>query len=184
MCTNCGKTTLCEKLCNRYPSSSAIINQDTYFREEDDPNHVWVPLCESRKHQNWELLECINWNDMCMAIYDIISKPAIVRPSLLLIDGHIIFNYQPLANVFDRKYFIRTYDKLMIHKRRLKRDYIPPDPAGYFDQYVWPMYLKNLEKISNQKDIKYIDGSMSMEHIYQQVCNDLDQFLLNISRKN
>ena len=60
---------------------------------------------------------------------------------------------RPLANVFDRKYFIRTYDKLMIHKRSLKRYYIPPDPAGYFDQYVWPMYLKNLEKISNQKDI-------------------------------
>ncbi len=23
------------------------------------------------------------------------------------------------------------------------RVYVPPDPPGYFDGYVWPMYLKN-----------------------------------------
>lgn len=42
----------------------------------------------------------------------------------------------------------------MILERRLKRNYIPADPPGYYDQYVWPMYLKNLEKISFQKDIR------------------------------
>lgn len=61
---------------------------------------------------------------------------------------------RPLANIFHRKYFIRTYNKSMILERRLKRNYIPADPPGYYDQYVWPMYLKNLEKISFQKDIR------------------------------
>ncbi|KAH9416531.1 T-complex protein 1 subunit gamma [Dermatophagoides pteronyssinus] len=145
--------------------------------EEDDPNHVWISLDESRKHQNWELLECINWQNMCTAIYEIISKPAIIRPSLLLIDGHIIFNYLPLSNIFHRKYFIRTYNKSMILERRLKRNYIPADPPGYYDQYVWPMYLKNLEKISFQKDIQYIDGSLSIDHIYKQIIDDLDKFI-------
>ncbi|XP_075681391.1 nicotinamide riboside kinase 1-like [Dermatophagoides pteronyssinus] len=184
-CTNSGKTTLCKKLNQRYSSSSsAIINQDTYFREEDDPNHVWISLDESRKHQNWELLECINWQNMCTAIYEIISKPAIIRPSLLLIDGHIIFNYLPLSNIFHRKYFIRTYNKSMILERRLKRNYIPADPPGYYDQYVWPMYLKNLEKISFQKDIQYIDGSLSIDHIYKQIIDDLDKFIQIMFPKN
>lgn len=29
------------------------------------------------------------------------------------------------------------------------RVYTPPDPPGYFDRYVWPMYLKNREKIES-----------------------------------
>lgn len=29
------------------------------------------------------------------------------------------------------------------------RVYTPPDPPGYFDGYVWPMYLKNREEIES-----------------------------------
>lgn len=33
------------------------------------------------------------------------------------------------------------------------RHYIPPDPPGYFDFVVWPMYLKNKEELANIRDI-------------------------------
>ena len=29
------------------------------------------------------------------------------------------------------------------------RVYTPPDPSGYFDGYVWPMYLKNREEMQS-----------------------------------
>ena len=33
------------------------------------------------------------------------------------------------------------------------RHYIPPDPPGYFDFVVWPMYLKNKKELANIKDV-------------------------------
>lgn len=29
------------------------------------------------------------------------------------------------------------------------RVYHPPDPSGYFDGHVWPMYLKNRQEMEN-----------------------------------
>lgn len=29
------------------------------------------------------------------------------------------------------------------------RTYVPPDPPGYFDAYVWPMYLKNRKEMDD-----------------------------------
>lgn len=29
------------------------------------------------------------------------------------------------------------------------RVYSPPDPPGYFDGHVWPMYLKNRQEMEN-----------------------------------
>lgn len=29
------------------------------------------------------------------------------------------------------------------------RVYTPPDPPGYFDGYVWPMYLKNRQEMDS-----------------------------------
>lgn len=29
------------------------------------------------------------------------------------------------------------------------RVYSPPDPSGYFDGHVWPMYLKNRQEMEN-----------------------------------
>lgn len=29
------------------------------------------------------------------------------------------------------------------------RVYSPPDPSGYFERHVWPMYLKNRKEMEN-----------------------------------
>lgn len=31
--------------------------------------------------------------------------------------------------------------------------YDPPDPEGYFEKVVWPMYEKNKQDLENQTDI-------------------------------
>lgn len=31
------------------------------------------------------------------------------------------------------------------------REYSPPDPPGYFDGHVWPMYLKNRHEMEDAK---------------------------------
>ena len=54
------------------------------------------------------------------------------------------------------------------------RHYIPPDPPGYFDFVVWPMYLKNKEELANIRDIGRFLTEMSQVLFY---------LLLNLSMK-
>ena len=131
--TNSGKTTLVTKLEQTF-QSSAVINQDLFFRvmfifttnnnnnnnnnyyyyylssffqPEDDPNHVWVDLIPTRKHQNWEHLDCINWDNMCDRIRQVLSQRTTVpegkAKSFLFLDGHIILNYRLVSKIKNSK---------------------------------------------------------------------------------
>ncbi|UXI16287.1 hexaprenyldihydroxybenzoate methyltransferase [Sarcoptes scabiei] len=179
-CTNSGKTNICQFL-EKKLDPLVIIHQDKFFREEDDPEHIWIDLENNKRHQNWEIVQSVDWNRMLEKIYEIVQNPANKMPSFLVIDGHIIYNYKPLREIFDQKYFIEIDDKQTIFKRRIQRDYIPADPPGYFDQYVWPMYLKNKEDLKDQNDITMIDGSLDKESIFELILNDLGRklFLIN-----
>lgn len=172
--TNSGKTTLARRIKADFPST-VIINQDKHFRvikchrllllcpqyltilflqTEDDPNHIWVDLDETRRHQNWEALECIRWDEMCAEILQTVNQS---NPNnagecrYLVIDGHIIYNYRPIYEVCDKRYFIQFENKSAIAERREQRDYIPPDPAGYFDQWVYPLYFENKNKLIEEQ---------------------------------
>ncbi|KAI2808133.1 T-complex protein 1 subunit gamma [Blomia tropicalis] len=153
--TNSGKTTIATKL-KETLNNVIVINQDKYFRSPDDPNHVWVDLVPNGRHQNWERLECIDWEQMCQHIEQILSKPNDPkRIGILLLDGHLVLNYKPISNICKGKYFI-TLDKETVHSRRIHRNYIPPDPIGYYDQWVWPMYLANKKELESC----YHDGAI------------------------
>lgn len=173
--TNSGKTTIATKL-KETLNNVIVINQDKYFRSPDDPNHVWVDLVPNGRHQNWERLECIDWEQMCQHIEQILSKPNDPKKiGILLLDGHLVLNYKPISNICKGKYFI-TLDKETVHSRRIHRNYIPPDPIGYYDQWVWPMYLANkkeLESCYHDGAITYIEGSQSIDAIFDLVYNKL-----------
>ncbi|RWR98907.1 nicotinamide riboside kinase 1-like protein, partial [Dinothrombium tinctorium] len=131
-----GKTYLSEAL-KRSFVGSVIVNQDDYFREEDDPCHEWIDVSPVRKHQNWETLSSIDWSAFSTKISDILNGDHIHETGLILIEGHIIFNYDKFPFSFDRKYFV-TLNKDECWQRRNVREYIPKDPDGYFDVCVWP----------------------------------------------
>ena len=63
----------------------------------------------------------------------------------------------PIAEICHEKFFI-DLDQETVYARRLHRNYIPADPEGYFNQWVWPMYLKNKEELSEQTDISQFMG--------------------------
>lgn len=108
---------------------------------------------------------------------------------------HSIFA-RPIATICQEKFFI-DLDKETILSRRIHRNYVPPDPEGYFDQWVWPMYLSNREALKEQSSISmatklpfidsqlivpvsrfssstaYIDGSQSIEDMFDLVYRKL-----------
>ena len=61
--------------------------------------------------------------------------------------------YRDFPFNFDYKFFL-TLPKDECYRRRITRNYIPADPDRFFDECIWPMYLKNKQIVSQDyKDI-------------------------------
>lgn len=171
--TNGGKTSLVKFLGEQFPGSVAF-HQDLFFRSEHDPNHEMVAQLN---HANWEALSSVDWDQLIEAVERRIASPPAERNCLLVVDGHIVLNHPRLARFFERKYFF-TLTKEECFRRRQQRHYVPPDPPGYFDFVVWPMYLSNKRDVEAAvSDVRYLDGASDMAEIHRVVREDLEALL-------
>ncbi|CAG2163715.1 unnamed protein product [Oppiella nova] len=147
-----GKSTLADRLQQQF-EHCVIISQDQFFRADDDPNHEWIDVSPTIRHQNWESMASMDWEAFARAIDVVLSKEPPNHSALLIIEGHMIYNYKPICDLCDKKFFI-TLEKDECFARRDGRTYLPPDPIGYFDAWVWPLYLQNMEHMKSiQNDI-------------------------------
>ncbi|XP_048839293.1 nicotinamide riboside kinase 1-like isoform X4 [Brienomyrus brachyistius] len=154
--TNGGKSTLATSLHARIPNS-CLIAQDTFFKDNS-----LVPV-DSRGFKQYDVIDSLNMDEMMREVQSWQKDPAAFvdsyrlrsqRPKLLeapadmytlIIEGFLIYNYS-----------LRTYN--------------PPDPCGYFDGHVWPMYLKNRNEMEDKvSDLVYLDGTQSREKIFADV---------------
>ncbi|XP_031583187.1 nicotinamide riboside kinase 1 isoform X1 [Oreochromis aureus] len=192
--TNGGKTTLATSLQEQIPNS-CIIAQDSYFKDDSE-----VPV-DSNGFKQYDILEALH---MQMMMRDVDSwrrdpelflrqqglESQLIPPSVdkevfvLIVEGFLIFNYRPLDELFDKKYFMEIpYDACK--RRRSLRVYTPPDPPGYFDGYVWPMYLKNREEIeSDTSEFVFLDGLKPKEELLAAVYKDICQEIQRLREKN
>lgn len=173
--SNSGKTSLTTRLQKSLPGSSHVC-QDTYFHPPGDERLTWIPEV---KHHNWELFSSL---DMDAMVNDVIKwkenevKQDHDKHSILLVEGFTIFNYRPLTELFDKRYFL-VASKEVCHERRLTRNYNPPDVPHYFEKVVWPYYIQRLEEIKDDCSINFIEEGLTKEEIFTQVKNDIESFL-------
>ncbi|CAH1254382.1 NMRK2 [Branchiostoma lanceolatum] len=176
--SNGGKTTLSRKLVTAIPNSY-LMHQDTYFKDPEDvlidPHHGWMM---------WDDLTALHNDVMMEDVKRWLEDPAAFSQSptstgdntdvqVLLIEGFLIYNYKPLEKVFDARYnFVLPFEEAK--RRRLSRTYIPPDPPGFFDGHVWPMYLK-YKKERDDHNIQTIDldGTRPVEENFERVRTEI-----------
>ncbi|XP_075067094.1 nicotinamide riboside kinase 1 isoform X2 [Mixophyes fleayi] len=180
--TNGGKTTLANKLLKILPNCS-LINQDDYFKPEAEV------ATDERGFKQFDVLEALEMEAMMSTVHSWITqhnnivvsseKPNIVQEKgentvhFLLVEGFLLYQCKHLDKVFDRRYFLTVpYEECK--KRRSTRVYEPPDPPGYFDGHVWPMYIKHKEEMDKvQKEIVFLDGTKPEEEILSLVYSDI-----------
>ncbi|XP_046574386.1 LOW QUALITY PROTEIN: nicotinamide riboside kinase 1-like [Haliotis rubra] len=173
--TNSGKTTAVRKLRATFPGSTTMC-QDCYFLDPHDERLEMIP---QRNHANWEKLSAIDMKSMVNNVHKWIQYQQTKRsnsPQFSLHCGFLIYNYSPLAELFDRKYFL-TIDKETCKDRRSERVYVPADPPWYFEEVVWPMYNLNLEEIRAQNDICVLSGAEDQEKLVNIIKEDIHEFL-------
>ena len=154
---------------------------------------MWVNLSGNVTHQNWELIQTIDWNAFEERIRNLIlgtndphkssnaqqsPDPCDHQPEakqFLILEGHVLLNHQPFRDLLDRRFFI-TLPEDVCRIRRSQRVYDPPDPPGYFDAIVWPMYLTNkqaMHQIYTDEEIIFLDGMMGLDHMYEIIGNEM-----------
>ncbi|KAM9360084.1 nicotinamide riboside kinase 1 [Symphorus nematophorus] len=192
--TNGGKSTLSTSLHQLLPNS-CIIAQDSYFKDESE-----VPE-DSNGFKQYDMLDALR---MDLMMNDVDSwrrdpksflrqrglNPEHTAASedeevfVLIVEGFLIFNYRPLNELFDKRYFMEIpYD--VCKRRRSSRVYTPPDPPGYFDGHVWPMYLKNRQEMeSKSSGIVFLDGLKLKEELLAAVCEDVCQEIERLREKD
>ncbi|KAL6475996.1 hypothetical protein MHYP_G00144950 [Metynnis hypsauchen] len=177
--TNGGKSTLSRSLHGIVPNS-CILSQDSFFKDDSV-----VPV-DSHGFKQYDTLEALHMDRMMSEVRSWVEDPqsfmlsqglSVQESSVfsLIVEGFLIFNYGPLNELFDKRYFLQIpYETCKL--RRSLRVYMPPDPVGYFDGHVWPMYLKNRKEMENMvQDLVFLDGTQKREDLLAMVYKDIQQ---------
>lgn len=91
----------------------------------------------------------------------------------IFLDGFLLYEDEKLNKLLDRKYFLHlNMDECW--RRRQARNYCFADSFKYFNNCVWPEFLRYKQKCeSKYDDIVYINGSDPIENVFGFVLNDL-----------
>ncbi|XP_044193162.1 nicotinamide riboside kinase 1 isoform X1 [Thunnus albacares] len=195
--TNGGKSTLSKSL-HEQIHNSCIIAQDSFFKDDSV-----VPV-DSNGFKQYDTLDALHMDKMMSEVESWQRDPeSFLRGRgltsahtalsvneevfVLIVEGFLIYNYRytkPLNELFDKRYFMEIpYD--VCKMRRSSRVYTPPDPPGYFDGHVWPMYLKNHREMESMvSGIVFLDGLKSKEELLSAVYKDIGQEIKRLREKD
>ncbi|XP_018099653.1 nicotinamide riboside kinase 1 L homeolog isoform X2 [Xenopus laevis] len=155
--TNGGKTTLANRLLKVLPNCT-LICQDDYFKPDS-----YIETDENGFKQ-FDVIEALDMETMMAAVHSWIKQ----SQDTLTVDEN-----KEMHHACEKKaYFLIVEGFLLYHYNQ--RIYNPPDPPGYFDGHVWPMYLKHKKEMEEaNNEIVYLDGTKSEEEIQSSVYADI-----------
>jgi len=110
-------------------------------------------------------------------------------PSILIVEGILVFNHRQVLAQCDQRHFL-TLSHDVCWERRQKRAYDPPDIPGYFQQVVWPHYLRNLEEMkelvagneNGDGGVSYLSGENSLVDNFISIFRSVLKDLCNVNQ--
>ncbi|XP_036417418.1 nicotinamide riboside kinase 1-like isoform X1 [Colossoma macropomum] len=172
-------------LTTKFQTASGINVSSRPVRQKLNEDDSVVPV-DSHGFKQYDTLDAIHMDRMMSKVKSWVQDPqsfmlsqglSVQESSVfsLIVEGFLIFNYGPLNELFDKRYFLQIpYETCKL--RRSSRVYVPPDPVGYFDGHVWPMYLKNRKEMENMvQDLVFLDGNQKREDLLATVYKDIQQ---------
>lgn len=163
-----GKTTLAQSLFEHFKKQSGneikagielnrveLINQDTYFRQVDDPNHQMI---EKLNHLNWEIMSSLDTNKMVNEIMEILG------PKFVLYNTHSseLVSSQRRETLFQNNYA----KKQQQHKQRS----FGSDELMINDEHQ--CNFKKIVKHNSLLNILIIEGFLIFNHqVTLDLCN-------------
>lgn len=91
---------------------------------------------------------------------------------ILLVEGHLIFNIAPIAELCSKKYFM-TVSKEVGRLRRSTRRYKRYD-ARYFDKYAWPLYeYYRKNAFDTFTDLVVLNGDLDLKVNESRILSDV-----------
>ncbi|EEB11315.1 Nicotinamide riboside kinase, putative [Pediculus humanus corporis] len=176
-----GKTTIAKELHSLF-GNSVLLQQDDYFYDEkiiESSNSTTTTQCKSTEIEI-KFKEKFCSTDVIPSVYCIINKFQKLQlvPNILFIEGFLIFNDDQLQDLCDLKFYF-TMSKTLCFERRKTRIYKPPDVPGYFEKYVWPLYLIHYDEVLRKcTNVTYLDGSDSIENNFRSILHRILDFLI------
>lgn len=170
------------------------INQDKFFYPRDSPKHTWI---NDINFINREILSAIDMQTMWENIEIVLRKKdgktgiaTTTTPAddgddnesigILLIEGFLIFNDDRI-NDLCRLRFHMTLTRAICMERRMKRQsqwkHVNPNPVKYFNEYVWPMYLKYRSMVKRSDDIHYLNGEIPKDDLFNDALKMIEKNL-------
>eukprot|EP01126_Amoeba_proteus_P036842 TRINITY_DN3769_c0_g1_i6.p1 TRINITY_DN3769_c0_g1~~TRINITY_DN3769_c0_g1_i6.p1 ORF type:complete len:139 (-),score=18.35 TRINITY_DN3769_c0_g1_i6:110-526(-) len=83
--------------------------------------------------------------------------------SVIIVEGFLLYSHPPLIERLDKKLYI-TVDKATCYKRRQNTN---PVPIHYFENVLWPEFLKHNQHITEIPGIMIVDGTLATEEVCQ-----------------
>lgn len=152
--------------------NSVLLAQDDFYYPRDSHHLEYIADLDS---YNFDTIKAIDMDTFHVELRKLVD---LAHYDFVFLDGFLLYEDDKLAKMLDRKYFLHLTKEECWHRRQ-NRNYCFADSRKYFDNCVWPEFLRYKQRceVKHSDQIVFINGAEPADIVYDYVLNDLKSLL-------